>query len=616
MSEKPPIDNHSDDIKDNVAVNLDSDLSYSLDENSNYYITNYVDEHNPKGLRIPTEDESKNLRRILGRIKPSVYILFIAEFAERASYYGVNGVLQNFIQRPLPSGSKWGAPVSNSSNESAGALNRGLQTANALTLLLTFLAYVLPLYGGYVSDTKLGKFKTIWIGVGFGFVSHVLFIIAAIPSVISNSNGALAVLILAIITLALCVGFVKPTLLPLLLDQFPHKQDVVQVLPSGEKVIIDVQKSLQSLTLIFYWSINVGAFMHLATSYCARRVGFWLAFFVPSIVYLFIPVAFWVLRGKLVPEKPEGSILTNALKILKVSWEGKALVRIKAGEFWEYAKPSNMVARGREFYNVKKQTPISWNDQWVLDIKQTVEACKIFVFYPLYNLANGGISSLHTSLAGSMTTEGIPNDLFNNFNPLTIIVLIPILDYVVYPTLRKHKIEFKPVWRITFGFFLAALSNVVGSVYQHQVYQTSPCGSYATNCELGVSPLSAWRMVAIYILAAASECFVNVTAYELAYTRSPPHMKALVVSFFLFTTSISAAIAQGVTPALKDPNLVWPQVAMVGVGVIGGALFFLTFRNLHVKMAEEEITRNKHNSDKRAQELQDSNYADTASIKA
>lgn len=68
------------------------------------------------------------------------------------------------------------------------------------------------------------------------------------------------------------------------------------------------------------------------------------------------------------------------------------------------------------------------------------------------------------------------------------------------------------------------------------------------------------------MLGALSECFCNVTAYELAYARSPPGMKALVVSLFLATSALSNAFAEILSPAIKDPYLVWiwagPAIAL------------------------------------------------------
>lgn len=587
-----------------IRVNSLDSIGYATDdydyEDPRNYSTNYVDDNNPKGLRVPTKEESESLRRVLGRNAMSSYLICLCELAERASYYSVTGILTNFIQRPLPKNSPhgWGAPSSDKSSESAGALDQGLQTATALTLLLTFLAYVVPLYGGFVADTQIGRFKAIWIGVFAGFVSHVLFVIAALPSVLKNGDAALAPTIIAIITLAFGTGFIKPNLLPLLMDQYPEQQDMVKVLASGEKVILDRQKSLERLTLVFYWAINIGAFFQLATSYIERRIGFWFAFFIPIIIYMILPFVLFILQSKLVKQAPEGTVLTNAYRIIRTTLSGNFLKRYKNGELWEYAKPSAMIARGRDYYKQKKvkgelvKVPISWNDQWVLDMRQTVDACKIFIYFPIFNLADGGIGSVQTSQAGSMSSNGVPNDLFSNFNPLTIIILIPILDYGVYPILRKYKIDFRPVYRIFLGFILAAASQVAGAVIQWRVYKTSPCGYYATTCDQQ-SPITAWQDVSLYILSAASECFAMTTAYELAYTRSPPQMKGLVMALFLFTTAISAAISQALLPALVDPHLIWP-FAGVGIATVVAAFCFLyQFRNLHVKMEEERIHREK-----------------------
>lgn len=160
---------------------------------------------------------------MLGRASYDSYLICVVEFAERASYYSVTTVLTNFIQRPLPDGSTTGAPTETYLNKSVGALGMGLQTASALTLLLKFLAYLMPLYGGFVADSQLGKVKAIWVGIIAGFVAHVLLIIASIPHVIEQRHSIVPT-ILGIITLAFGTGFIKPNLLPLLIDQYPEKQ--------------------------------------------------------------------------------------------------------------------------------------------------------------------------------------------------------------------------------------------------------------------------------------------------------------------------------------------------------------------------------------------------------
>lgn len=65
-------------------------------------------------------------------------------------------VVQNFISFPLPPGSKTGADL-----EQSGALDLGQRAATGLTLFNQFWAYLMPMLGGYIADTYLGKFNTI-----------------------------------------------------------------------------------------------------------------------------------------------------------------------------------------------------------------------------------------------------------------------------------------------------------------------------------------------------------------------------------------------------------------------------------------------------------------------
>ncbi|GME76087.1 unnamed protein product [Ambrosiozyma monospora] len=194
----------------------DTTDSISLDLNQRELIPEYADEFNPDGLYVAQPEDKLKYRSVKGKIKYVAYLILIVEFAERGSYYGVSHVLTNFIMRPMPAGSTTGA--TGTANKAAGALGLGLQVANAFVTLLKFLAYVTPLLGGYLADSRFGRYKAIMIGVWIGLVSHILFVVAGLPTVIAGGK-ALAPTVIAIITLAFATGFIKPNLLPLLLDQ-------------------------------------------------------------------------------------------------------------------------------------------------------------------------------------------------------------------------------------------------------------------------------------------------------------------------------------------------------------------------------------------------------------
>lgn len=553
------------------------------------YIAEYADEYNPSGLAVATEEDKHTYRNVKTRPTFASMLILVVEFAERGSYYGVQGILTNFIMRPLPKGSTTGRVMSGGIGN-AGALGLGLKDANALVMLLQFLAYVLPLFGGYLADDRLGRFKAIMIGVWVGIISHILFIVAALPPVIAKGQAALAPTVLAILSLAVCTGFIKANLLPLLLDQYPYRSNVLRREPSGEIVYVDRDASITELTMIFYWAINIGGFLQIATSYAARDVGYWLAFLCPGIMYCIVVIAMLIIKPHLKKEIIQGSLLKKALQVVGVCFKGNFIKRLWNKEFWAFAYPSAMIARGQPYYNMKDETPIPWTEAEVNDYKSTFTQCIMFSFWVIFNLSDTGLGSTLTAQAGAMSSQGIPNDFFNNFNQITIVVAIPLLDYVIYPTLVKMKINFKPVHKIFVGFMLGAIASAVSAIIQWRIYETSPCGYYATDCA-EPSSLTAWLEIINYGLCALGECFCYTTAYEIAYTRAPDNGKGLVTALFLFNSAISSAISEGVSGALVDPNLIWPFTGIAAAGGFCAFLFLFMYWNLDKTMQKEEEER-------------------------
>ena len=68
-----------------------------------------------------------------------------------------------------------------------------------------------------------------------------------------------------------------------------------------------------------------------------------------------------------------------------------------------------------------------------------------------------------------MRTDGFPNDVLNNINPLTLIVFIPIVDRFLYPGLRKIGFKMRPVTRITIGFWIGAVAMAYCAIVQVHV---------------------------------------------------------------------------------------------------------------------------------------------------
>jgi POT family proton-dependent oligopeptide transporter len=98
-------------------------------------------------------------------------------------------------------------------------------------------------------------------------------------------------------------------------------------------------------------------------------------------------------------------------------------------------------------------------------------------FFSCTGLTYNQINNNLTSQAATMVTNGLPNDVLSNLDPLALIIFIPICDRLVYPALARAGIRFTPIKRITAGFFAGAAAMAWAAVVQHYIYQvlsTSP----------------------------------------------------------------------------------------------------------------------------------------------
>ncbi|KAH8649185.1 POT family-domain-containing protein [Xylariales sp. PMI_506] len=533
----------------------------------------------------PTDEELKTLRRVPANIPTLAYMLCIVEFCERASYYGVQPLISNYVNRPMPNGGNgFGAPPPGD-QQTAGALGMGTQVANAVSQSFSLLAYALPLIFGYLADTRTGRFRMIFWGVFVFGIAHILMCAAGAKDLLANGMAKVPYFI-SLYILAIGASMFKPCVSPLLLDQLTTTVPHVVTLKSGERVIQDPESSAERIMLWFYLMINIGGFMNVATAYCEKYVGWWLAFLVPVFLYLPLPFMLTWLRPRLILHPPGGSDLANVMRVLGVCLRHGGISKIGRHGFWDVAKPSVIAARG---LSINTQ----WNDQFVDDVRRTFQATGIFCFFPIQYINDNGIGSSANFLSTMLTTNGVPNDVIGNFNSLSIILFAPILNYGLYPFLRKMGVHYGPIARITTGLALSSIGGAGYAVLNYYAYKESPCGNFgSSDCEIGdgVAPITIWWMAIPYAIGGISELFINVPAYGIAYSRAPVNMRGLVSAINLFNTAVAYIIGLACSAVITDPYLTWD---FGGPAIAGGILtivFYFTFR--HIDKEEYVLSQN------------------------
>ncbi|QKX64545.1 uncharacterized protein TRUGW13939_11720 [Talaromyces rugulosus] len=530
-------------------------------------VSDVVDEKAPFATpdgEEPNEEEKRTLKRVAEHLPASAWLVAVIELSERFTYYGTQGIFQNYIQRPLDG------------SEGRGALGMGHQGATGLSTFFQFWCYVTPILGAVIADQYLGKYKTIAVFCGVYIVGLLILLLTALPPALEHGSG-LGGFIVAIIVIGLGTGGIKSNVAPLIADQYTRKKMAIQTKPNGERVILDPAVTVQRIYMIFYGCINVGSLSLLATPYMERDIGFWSAFLLCLCMFLVGTGALVLGRKYYVVRPPQGQVITDAFRCMGLMI--KHFNMDAAKPTWQAENGYNSVSR--------------WDDHFVDEVKRAIIACKVFAFYPIYWVVYNQFSNNFVTQAGQMEAHGIPNDLMQNFDPISIIVFLPILELAIYPVMRKLHIPFKPITRIAVGFCVASLAMVYAAIVQHLIYAAGPCYD-SPLCDASIiDGVATGNKVHIaiqtpaYVLIGLSEIFASVSGLEYAYTKAPPSMKSFVQSMYLLTNAFGSAIGEALTPVAYDPAILWMFVGLAVASFLAGIIFFGCFYKLNAK--EEEL---------------------------
>ncbi|KAJ7453376.1 peptide transporter PTR2B [Mycena latifolia] len=533
-----------------------------------------------------TESELATLRHVRDKMPWQAFSVAAVEFAERWTYYGTTNIYNNYIRAPLPPGSKNGSVLpQNRLVGIAGALGMGQEKSFALRTFNSFFVYVTPFIGAIIADTKWGRYKTICVFTVVIFLGHIILVGSATPSSIAHPDTALGLLVLAIFVMAVGAGSIKSNVSPMIAEQYTGKLRK-ETLASGETVIVSPSITIQSIYLYFYMAINFGSTGAISASFLARDNGYWVAFLVPTCIFATVPIVLYACRNSYIKTPPRGSIILETFRVIGIclgaQWTLNPVAfwrNLKSPTFWDVAKPSSY--KGGE-------TPlkITWDDEFVGEVARTLSACKVFLFFPIFWLCYSQIDGNLGTVAAGMRLSGTPNDLIQNLNPISIIIMIPIFERLIYPFLRSRGINFTPIKRITAGFFVAGLAMVYAAVLQKYLYDTSPCHDHlpseCTDADGNPlsSPINVWVVSGPYILVGMAEIFASITSLEYAYTKAPVRMKSVVMAFSQLQTALASALNFALVDVNVEDKFQWLFASFGITAAIFAALFYWTFRDL------------------------------------
>ncbi len=453
------------------------------------------------------------------------------EAAERFSFYGMRSVLLAYMTIYLVQ-----------PNGDVQVFSE--KEAEAWVHLFVGSAYFFPLIGGILADAYWGKYRTILSLSLFYCLGHGCL---ALMGIVGDTKTWLLV---GLFLIAVGSGGIKPCVSSHVGDQFNKLNNHL----------------LSKVFGWFYFSINMGAFLSgILTPFlleATREKGTW-----GEQIYPFVKA--WV-GEKSIDEAIFGPHYAFGLP--------GVLMGIATLVFWLGRKKfAHIPPRGSKYF---KETFSGDN------LSAIFRLCSIFSFVVIFWALFDQIGTLWQIQARSLDrilpdwipiiggSEMLAAQVSAIWNPLFILLLIPVFSYLIYPLASKFFVV-THLRKIGLGLWVMGLSFSMVAILQERI-------------DLGETPNMGWQILACLLLT-ASEVLVSITCLEFAYTQAPKEMKSFVMAIFLLTVSLGNYFTSAVkffiinedgTSKLPGSSEFWFWTILV---FVSAALYIKVSKNYEIK---------------------------------
>ncbi|NWV03291.1 S15A1 protein, partial [Ptilonorhynchus violaceus] len=372
----------------------------------------------------------------------SIFFIVVNEFCERFSYYGMRAVLVLYFKYFL----HWDDNL-----------------ATAIYHTFVALCYLTPILGAIIADSWLGKFKTIvYLSIVYTIGQAVLSV-GSISDLTNNSQDSpsnnlalhIALSMIGLILIALGTGGIKPCVSAFGGDQFEDDQE----------------EQRSTFFSLFYLAINSGSLIStivtpsLRATECgihSKQRCYPLAFGVPAILMAVSLIVFVIGSRMYKKVKPQGNVMLEVSKCIGFAIKNRFRHRSK-----EFPKREHWLDWASEKYDKRL-------------IAQTKVVLKVLFLYiplPMFWALFDQQGSRWTLQATAMNGDfgiSIHPDQMQIVNPILIVIMVPVVDSLIYPLIKKCKVNFTPLKKMTVGMFLASMAFVAAALVQVQIDKTYP----------------------------------------------------------------------------------------------------------------------------------------------
>ncbi|KAH9502286.1 hypothetical protein Btru_073341 [Bulinus truncatus] len=305
-----------------------------------------------------------------------------------------------------------------------GTSKLGLDTVDSTTVSLIFsaLANLFPVLGGFISDSWIGRFRTILFSIVLNITAMLLIQSAAIDfkewfDHDMSQPDKTVVYLVGLFLLTLGTGGIKANISPFGAEQVKSMGD----------------GAVQSFFNWFYWVINIGALLaYSGVAYLQQNESFTWGLFIPLVVTLLELCVFVLPKQLYVRTKPAGSVMVTAGKIMR-----QGCCRTAPHPRPDLPDKTELTVLAR----AKKSFGGSFDDSVVdsvADVIGVLPFCLLVImYYAIYSQTSSSFFVQSERMDVRLGSIQVPAAMLNTIGNISIIVLIPVIDRFFYPCMMR-----------------------------------------------------------------------------------------------------------------------------------------------------------------------------------
>ncbi|XP_052155770.1 protein NRT1/ PTR FAMILY 5.10-like [Oryza glaberrima] len=489
------------------------------------------------------------LRGATGGWRSALFIIAV-EIAERFAFYGVSANLITYL---------------------TGSLGEGNAAAAAAINAWNGVSQLLPLLGGALADSWLGRYRTILLASLLYILGLAMLAFSTFISTGGNQCSSAAVAGgKTCPPSTLRVAFFYISLYMVAVAQGGHKP-CVQAFGADQFDPSDPEESVSRSSFFNWWYFGMcgGTAVTLVfLSYVQDNIGWGLGFGIPCVV-MACALAVFLLGTRTYRYYVSGSkkgVVARAGEAL-AAWRNRAksipLLPPASQECHPTATSAPEFSTG-----VEEDEQVVGKAGLVEQAKGIVRLFPIWATCLIYAVALAQSSTFFTKQAGTLDRRigdhiQVPPAALQSFISITIVAIIPVYDRVIVPVARRYTgvpSGITMLQRIGAGMVLSLVSMVIAALVETRRLRAARDAGLVDKAGVPV-PMSLWWMVPQYVLFGAADVFTMVGLQEFFYDQVPDKLRslglALYLSIFGVGSFISSALVSGIDRATAARGGSW-----------------------------------------------------------